>query len=107
MHPYFNRRAPQSADARSWSITSANVVALNATRPATTCPQGSPRTSDAARCAVAVRGALGHRLTAAQSRTLSIMEACGALHATRYAPGQVVAFQKRDRREEFDSRART
>ena len=35
------------------------------------------------------------------------MEACGALHATRYAPGQVVAFQKRDRRQEFDSRART
>lgn len=98
MHTYFNRRIRQSADGESRSHNSANVVALNAKAPAATCLQASLRTSDAARCAIAVRIALGHRLTAAQSRTLSIMEGYGASHASRCAAGQVVAFRKRDQR---------
>ena len=102
MHSYFTRRTCQSADDESRSHNSANVVALNAKAVAATCLQASLRASlrasDAARCAVAVRVALGHRLTAAQSRTLSIMEGYGASHASRCATGQVVAFRKRDQR---------
>ena len=105
MHPYFYRplkqRPAPDASISDIVVMTFCVVGAVGTFDSIAAPSYhrlSSGAKDAARRAVAVRMALGSRLTAAQACTLDIMEACGGPRETRRPPGQVLPFRPRESR---------
>lgn len=111
MHSYFYRRLSQRpcsdalqndsavqtprAVGMGSAVAAVTAVTSVAAGAAPFCDRLSANAREAARRAVAVRMALGQRLTEAQARTLDIMEAGGGLRTTCRLPGEVPAFRLR------------